>query len=320
VHGNGKGVSMSFANTSIRRCAALALLGFLTVAASETRAQAATGEFHETLNVSGPLELDVATGAGAITIQAGTAGQVAVAGKIRVGRLGRGNAGELVSRIEAAPPIVLEGNVLTIGRLDDPDLRRDVSISYEIEVPPTTRVTSHTGSGDQRLTGVEGPVVAETGSGKITLSDIGGPVEARTGSGSIDAERIAGGFAGHTGSGSVRLVQTASGDIDVSTGSGSCDLTDVQGAAHVRTGSGSITLSGIQEGPWDLQTGSGSIRVALPADAAFDLDARSSSGSVHTEHPVTVQGRVERGTLRGPVRGGGPLLQARTGSGEIRLD
>jgi hypothetical protein len=37
---------------------------------------------------------------------------------------------------------------------------------------------------------------------------------------------------------------------------------------------------------------------------------------------MTVQGRVheERKTIRGKVRGGGPLLRVRTGSGDIQIE
>jgi DUF4097 and DUF4098 domain-containing protein YvlB len=225
-----------------------------------------------------------------------------------------------VRRIEAEPPIELAGGSLRVGYLDTDEYRRYVSISYEIVVPADTTVRSRTGSGSQDLARVAGPVTVNTGSGAITLDDIRGGVEARTGSGSIRADGIAGSFNGSTGSGSVRVVQTANADTTVSTGSGSAELRGVNGALRVRTGSGSVTVDGTQTGEWDLETGSGSIRIRLPDDAAFELDAHTGSGEVYAGHPITVQGRIAKGNLRGAVRGGGPLLRARTGSGGIRIE
>jgi hypothetical protein len=299
------------------------LVAGLVFICTEAAAQQATGTFQRTLDVSEPLQLDVSTGSGAITIRGGAAGRVEVVGNIRVGRGFRGGADEaeeVVRRLEAEPPIELTGGSLRVGYLDTDEYRRYVSISYEIVVPADTSVRSRTGSGSQDLARVAGPVTVNTGSGAITLDDIRGGVEARTGSGSIRADGIAGAFNGSTGSGSVRVVQTASADTTVSTGSGSAELRGVNGALRVRTGSGSVTVDGTQNGAWDLETGSGSIRIRLPDDAAFELDAHTGSGEVYAGHPITVQGRIAKGNLRGAVRGGGPLLRARTGSGGIRIE
>jgi hypothetical protein len=38
------------------------------------------------------------------------------------------------------------------------------------------------------------------------------------------------------------------------------------------------------------------------------------------DHPVTVQGRIDRRTLRGNIHGGGPVVSASTSSGSIDID
>jgi hypothetical protein len=297
------------------------LAALLALLVAPVSAQVATGSFDRTLNVSEPLALDVRTGAGAIEIRPGAPGRVEVHGDIRVGRsVGRAEAEALVAQITASPPIELAGSQLTIGRLDDSLAHKNVAISYRLTVPAATSVRSRTGSGAQTVAGVAGPVNAATGSGAVTLTDVRGAVEAATGSGSIEARGIAGAFNGRTGSGSVTLEQTAPGDVSVSTGSGSVDLSGVDGGARVRTGSGGITIAGTPSGEWALDAGSGSVRLRLPADAAFALDARAGSGSVTTSHPVTVVGTTQRGQLRGEVRGGGPTVRIRTGSGGISVE
>lgn len=104
------------------------------------------------------------------------------------------------------------------------------------------------------------------------------------------------------------------------TGSGSVRLRGLRGSLIVDTGSGDISVEGEPTGEWRLEAGSGSIALRLPKDAAFDLDAHTSSGSIHTDRPITVQGALKQNTLRGKMGGGGPLLYLRTSSGNIRLD
>ena len=123
-----------------------------------------------------------------------------------------------------------------------------------------------------------------------------------------------------TGSGSIHLTRAAPGETSLTTGSGDAEVTGADGPLHVRTGSGSIDAQGVPGGGWDLQTGSGSIRLRLPADAAFALDARTGSGEVFTAHPIELRGTIDRKGISGQVRGGGAPLRLRTGSGDIRIE
>ena len=183
----------------------------------------------------------------------------------------------------------------------DPDLRKDVGISYHITVPKETRLHSRTGSGDQDIVGINGPIAAQTGSGDII------------------AENAGGGFDGHTGSGTVRFIQAAPGDVTISTGSGNVDAAMVKGALTVRTGSGSIRAAGEPTGSWNLNTGSGSVNLGLP-QIGFNLNAHTGSGGITVNHPLTVQGTIRKNELIGSVRGGGIPVQIRTGSGSIRVE
>ena len=78
-------------------------------------------------------------------------------------------------------------------------------------------------------------------------------------------------------------------------------------------------MDGQPTGEWRLDAGSGGISVRLPADAAFDFHAHTGSGGISIEHPLTIQGTVSRSDLQGKVRGGGFLLEVRTGSGHIEV-
>lgn len=323
------------------RAAALVVALALAAAAPALAGQRhAEGSFERTLRVTGAVELEVQTGSGKIEVLPGEASTVRVSARIRA-RTGFGSspsaAEARVRRLEQNPPIVQNGNAIRIGEIEDGDLRRNVRMDYTITVPPQTRLRSRTGSGSISISGIGGPVEASTGSGGIRLRDIGSAVRASTGSGSIELEAIGGdlkastgsggiraaGVAGaveaSTGSGSVHIRQTTPGNVDVRTGSGSVELAGVRGAARVRTGSGSITAEGTPTGDWSLHTSSGSVTVRLPGQLAFDLRARSSSGSIETAHPVTGEGQLSRRQLTGRVRGGGPRIDLSTASGSIRV-
>jgi DUF4097 and DUF4098 domain-containing protein YvlB len=216
--------------------------------------------------------------------------------------------------------VELSGGRLSLGRNMDKDFRRHLVISYEVVVPATTEVRSRSDSGSQSIAGISGPVDVSADSGDVKLTSIGASAKASTDSGDIVADGISGAFQAHTDSGDVRLIQNGPGDVFVSTDSGSSNLRGVVGALRVNSDSGDIVVVGKQNGAWALKTDSGSVRIKLSDDAAFKIDARSSSSAIYIDHPVTVQGKVSKNRLTGDVRGGGSVLKIRTDSGGIRVE
>jgi len=278
------------------------------------------GSFEKTLTVSGPVDLDVLTHSGDVTVRAGSSGSVLIRGKIYVGNhwLG-GNRDADVHEIEQHPPIRQEGNNIHVDYVD----MKNISVNYEISVPADTVVRTHSGSGDLIVEGTHGKVDAQTGSGDVKLASLTGEIRLQTGSGNIRARQISGSVKGGTGSGDIEVDETSAGDIDLHTGSGNITARGVQGGFHGETGSGDVTAEGTQSGTWDIRTGSGNVHVRLPASAAFDADISTSSGSIDVGSPIemTVQGRVDdtHRQIHGKVHGGGPLLKVRTGSGDIHI-
>jgi DUF4097 and DUF4098 domain-containing protein YvlB len=314
----------------------IAVLAALAAGQTLPAMAAAEGSFQRSLKVSGSADIDISTGSGNISVRTGGSDTVEIVGRIRASSW-MGGAEERVRRLESNPPIYQSGNSIRIGHVSEVELMRNVSISYELVVPAETRLKSKSGSGNQTIDGIRGPlevnagsgsvrasniastVHAETGSGTIDLDHIKGNVHAQAGSGSIRATDISGGFEGNTGSGHITLSQAAPGSVRVETGSGGMELRGVRGSLEARAGSGGITAEGDPTGGWMLHSGSGSIHLRLPSDASFDLDARTSSGSISLEHPVTVQGQLGRKEIRGKVRGGGVPVEVQTGSGNIEI-
>jgi hypothetical protein len=87
----------------------------------------------------------------------------------------------------------------------------------------------------------------------------------------------------------------------------------------VSASSGSIVVEGRPSAAWSIHSSSGGVTLRLPPDAAFDLDARTSSGGINSAHPITMSGSIDRNHLQGKVRGGGAPVEVRSSSGGIRI-
>lgn len=297
---------------------AIALVVLLSTAALASTPQ---GSFEKTMKVTGPVNLEVLTHSGDVTIRTGSSDAVIIHGRIFVGdRWLRGSRQGEVTQIEQNPPIRQEGNSVHIDYVQN---THDISVDYEITVPPDTVVRTHSGSGDQTIEGTRGNVDVQTGSGDVKLARLTGEIRLQTGSGNIRAREISGPIQGGAGSGDIEIEETASGNIDLHTGSGNITVRGIQGGFRGEAGSGDITAEGTQSAPWEIRTGSGNVHVRLPSNSAFDADISTSSGTVDVGSPIemTVQGRVQetRKQIRGKVRGGGPLLSVRTGSGDVQI-
>ena len=310
--------SFSVSGRSVLASFTIALV--VLFASTTVFASSLQGQFERTLQVSGPVDLEVLTRSGDVTVRAGSGGSVFIRGKIHVGDhwLMGGREAD-VHEIEQHPPIRQDGNRIHIEYVN----MRNISVDYEISVPADTTIRTRSGSGDQIIEGTHGNVDTQTGSGDVKLANLTGELQLQTGSGNIRARHVSGAVKGGTGSGDVEIQEVASGNIDLHTGSGNITARGVQGEFHGETGSGDVTAEGTQTGSWEIHTGSGNVHVRVPANAAFDADISTSSGTVDVGEPIemTVQGRVgdTHKQIRGKVHGGGPLLRVRTGSGDIHI-
>jgi DUF4097 and DUF4098 domain-containing protein YvlB len=302
------------------------------------------GKFDKTLNVSSPVDVNISTGSGSIEVRPGGDGSIHVVGQIRAhNRWGNGSSTDSdimarVHEIEQHPPIEQEGNRVRIGDTRDERLMRNISISYVVTVPAATSLVAASGSGSQDIGALAGPVRASSGSGSLRVGATGGMVhvgtgsgsvtvegakervEASTGSGSITLRQIAGAAKATSGSGTIELEQTAKGNVDLSTASGQIRVRGANGGLTAGTASGSIQISGKPDANWTLSSSSGSISLDLPSGTPFTLDARTTSGGIDVDHPLTVSsihGRHRE--IHGAVNGGGPTIAVETTSGSIRI-
>jgi DUF4097 and DUF4098 domain-containing protein YvlB len=292
------------------------------------------GHFDRTLAVTGPVDLDVQTGSGDITVHVGDSAKVEIHGRIHPNHsFLSGDVQQRIQEIETNPPIEQAGNTIRVGHIENHDWK-NVAIGYDLIVPVQTKLRSESGSGDQTVDGISGPVDSNSGSGNVKLANIAGEAHARTGSGDIElntiqgntratagsggirAIAVSGGLTASSGSGNVKLEQS-SADAAIGTGSGDVEIEGAKGAAKIQTGSGKITAQGEPTGEWHLHSGSGDVTVGFPVQAAFNLVAHTSSGHIETTRTIAVQGKLNPRELEGTSGSGGPTVELSTSSGNI---
>lgn len=306
--------------TQILSHRALRMLVFV-LAASLSGFASTIGTFDRSFQVSGPVDLEVLSRSGDITVRNGAAGTVSIHAKIQSSNSWFGGDRKAeVQELQTNPPIRQNGNSIRIDYIN----LHNISVDYEITVPENTAVRAHTGSGDQTVEGLKGNIDLESGSGDLKLARLAGEMRFQTGSGNVSGRDLSGPAKVKAGSGDIEIEEMGTGDVDIRTGSGNITVNGINGGFHAEAGSGDIRGNGSPRNMWSVRTGSGNVTLRVPTDAAFDVDISSSSGTVTLGHPVTttVQGRIQesRKSVIGKVRGGGPVVSVHTGSGDVQVD
>ncbi len=150
----------------------------------------------------------------------------------------------------------------------------------------------------------EGRVDLHTGDGKIDLANFKGEMQLRSGDGSQEIDGVDGKLRAATGDGHIR----ANGrfdELDLKTGDGRLDARAVKGSA---------LASG-----WRLESGDGTVTLEVPENLAANVDLHTGDGHIDLDMPITTEGQIRQGELRGKMNGGGNLLVIHTGDGSIRL-
>jgi len=150
----------------------------------------------------------------------------------------------------------------------------------------------------------EGRVDLHTGDGKIEIGNFKGEMLLRSGDGSQEIDAVDGKLRATTGDGHIR----ANGRFD------ELDLKTGDGRVDARAAAGSALATG-----WRLESGDGTVTLEVPENLAADVDLHTGDGHIDLDMPVTAEGKVREGQVRGKLNGGGNLLVIHTGDGSIRL-
>jgi hypothetical protein len=177
-----------------------------------------------------------------------------------------------------------------------------------------------TSGGGLQFGKIEGPIIGNTSGGGISLAGCNGKVEVRTSGGGINIGSGAGDLLAETSGGGIEIADFV-GDAVVRTSGGAIRINRIEGSIDASTSGGPIVaaLSGQPKKDCRLHTSGGGITVELDEALALNINAEASGGGVTTELPLTVQGELRKGLLRGTLNGGGQALILQTSGGSIHL-
>lgn len=242
-------------------------------------------------------------------------------------------------------PIVInkEGNTVTIRarRVEERSWvwtgNTNMDARYTVRVPKTFNLDLKSGGGMIAANDVTGEVKVATGGGKLKLAQLKGPLDAKTSGGSIRLDECDGVLNVKTSGGEIKAT-AGSGSLDARTSGGSIAVRDFKGDTIVKTSGGHLTFENVRgkmsgktsggsitaalvsplPGEVDLASSAGSIALTVPPDAALNLEAQTSVGTVSNDLPI-VTTRCERDELRGAVNGGGKSVILHSSAGSISI-
>ena len=207
-------------------------------------------------------------------------------------------------------------------------LFRNAEVLISVTCPEGTSVEAKTGSAEVEGRGRFGSVEVETGSGDVEFGEIALDANINAASGDVQLGSVGGNARVNTASGDTQ-VRSIGGDAKINSASGDVQIREVQGELSVNSASGDVqireaassvgvnTASGDQQigsvttGKVTLKSASGDLKVGIREGSTLWVDARSRSGEVTSELPVSEL----------PPDGDGPTveLRANTMSGDITV-
>jgi putative adhesin len=280
----------------------------------------------ETFKTPGAVRLDIRNGAGEVRLDAGGSQDETV---VTLEPL-RDNESSLeavrAARVELRERADGQDVVVDVRGRSKWFRGAEVLVAIACPVEPTVEVK--TGSADIEGRGVFKSIDVETGSGDVQFADISGDAEVSAASGDIQFSLIGGDARLNTASGDLQVgtiggharLNSASGDIMVGTSGGRLEANSASGDIEVREALGSVSansasgdqqIGSVVQDSVNLRSASGDLRVGIKEGSRLFVDARSRSGDVSSELPVSDV----------PPEGDAPLveLRANTMSGDITI-
>ena len=202
----------------------------------------------------------------------------------------------------------------------------DSSINFDIAAPQDTVLVIHTGSGNITANGINSSMTLGTSNGDISTN--GGSVEVAltTSNGNVTARNASGQITLASTSGDVSATNV-SGTLALSTSSGNVSATNAAaiGDSSFETSNGDITYSGTLAPAThdEFHTSNGDVMLTLPSDAAFQIRASTSDGSIGSAFSTVIPegGNLGTGAVAIGVSGSSPYadISIQDGVGDIHL-
>jgi Putative adhesin len=283
----------------------------------------------ETFETPGPVRLDVRLGAGELRLETADVRETVVV--LEPLRDNDASAGAVENaRVELREgadghEVVIDVRDRGRGALG---FLRGAEVLVTVTCPDGTSVESKSGSADVTGRGRFGSVEVESGSGDIEFGEIaeearinaasgevqlgavGGDARINTASGDVQVRSVGGEAKVNSASGDV-IVREVAGELSVNSASGDVLVREAGSSVSVNTASGDQEIGSVMRGSVSLKSASGDLKVGIREGSSLWVDARSRSGEVRSELPVSDL----------PPEGNGPAieLRANTMSGDVTV-
>ena len=182
-------------------------------------------------------------------------------------------------------------------------------------------VSVKSSGGGVHLADIGGAAVLSSSGGRVVAERIQGALSAKSSGGGVEVREIAGAVRLSSSGGSVEAEEIA-GDLDASSSGGGVRIREAHGEVIAESSGGPVRVAfaaGNSRGG-SIHSSGGGLEIRLDPAIGLDIDAVSSGGSVSTDLPVAVRGKIRRDSLRGQLNGGGAELKLRTSGGGITIE
>jgi hypothetical protein len=212
-------------------------------------------------------------------------------------------------------------------------------IHVDVTVPRKVSSDVHSSGGGVEISALDGNVKADSSGGGVHISDIAGDLDLSSSGGSVKVEHVRGAVKADSSGGGVHLADVAGtvhlessggsvtaerigGDIEASSSGGGVRIEDAGGAVVADSSGGPVhvTFAAGNAKGGSLDSSGGGVVAKVDPSVGLEIDASSSGGSVDSDLPVTIRGKVSRASLHGKLNGGGATLKLRSSGGGISLE
>jgi DUF4097 and DUF4098 domain-containing protein YvlB len=251
----------------------------------------------ETFQTPGPVRLDIRLGAGEVRLEASQTSETTV-------RLEGLRDNDATNEAIETARVEQRGDDILVEIRGSRRFGRGAEILIEVACPEDSSVHARTGSADVEGRGRFGSAEVETGSGDVQFGELSGDAKINAASGDVQISQVGGEVRINTASGDIQVasiggeakVNSASGDVMINKAGGRFEANSASGDVLVREASSSVgvnTASGDQmigavvQGRVDLKSASGDLKIGIREGSTLWVDARSRSGDVRSELPVS---------------------------------
>jgi hypothetical protein len=203
------------------------------------------------------------------------------------------------------------GNINIVNRNDDVTVKEitgDANISNEF--------------GSTEVDAVSGTLELRFRNGNADIAEVKGDAKISGAFGSLKADDIHGGLNVDSRMTSIE-VSRVGGDATIQSQFQSVDLDNVKGSVNIDNRNGSVEVHYEQPPAKIIRIMSryGDVRLVLPRDSAFTVEARTRFGDASSDFPeLTDRSDNNRESLSGQVGSGGPEIRIDNTNGSIRIE